>query len=267
MEKILNEEEMYWQQRGNEKWVLEGDTNSKFFHLKANGRKRKKSIVAMMDGEELTTDPARIQAIIYSYYKGLFGKPHERTVKLTEDAWSSLGRITEEDNSYITRPFTEEEIKQAVFGMRDDMAPGPDGFSITFYKHFWELIKGGLMRMVNDFYLENLDLARLNYGVITPIPKIKGANNVKQFRPICLLDVSFKIFTKLLVGRLCGLEDKIISKLQTAFIKGRFILDGVVMLHETMHELSRRKDKGVIFKVDFLKEYDSINWRFVEEVM
>ena len=84
---------------------------------------------------------------------------------MTEDAWSSLGRITEEDNSYITRHFTEEEIKQVIFGIRDDMAPGPDGFSITFYKHFWELIKGGLMRMVNDFYLENLDLAFNNWLV------------------------------------------------------------------------------------------------------
>ena len=60
------------------------------------------------------------------------------------------------------------------------------------------------MGMVNDFYLGNLDIKRLYYGVITLVPKVKYANDVKQFRPICLLNVSFKIFTKLMMDRLTG---------------------------------------------------------------
>ena len=95
--------------------------------------------------------------------------------------------------------------------------------------------------------------------VITLIPKIKEANNVKQFRPICLLNVSFKIFTRLLMNRLTLLADKIISKNQSAFIKGRYILDSAVTLHEVMHEMQSKKLKGVIFKIDFEKTYDSIN--------
>ena len=56
--------------------------------------------------------------------------------------------------------------------------------------------------MANDFYLGNLDISMPNYGVITLIPKLKEANNVRQFRSICLLNVSFKIFSKLLMDRL-----------------------------------------------------------------
>jgi len=63
--------------------------------------------------------------------------------------------------------------------MKEDSAPGPDGFAVSFYKEFWETIKDELLSMVNDFYLGKLDIARLNYGVITLIPKIKEANNVK----------------------------------------------------------------------------------------
>jgi hypothetical protein len=102
----------------------------------------------------------------------------------------------------LTRPFTAEEVKKTVFSMKEDSAPGADGFGVVFYKEGWEIIKGELMRMVNDFYLGNLDMNRLNYGVITLLPKIKGATNVKQYRPICLPNVSFKIFTKLLVDGL-----------------------------------------------------------------
>ena len=104
-------------------------------------------------------------------------------------------------------------------------------------------------------------------GVITLIPKVENANNVKLFRPICLLNVSFKIFTKLLMARLTTVADKIISPCQTAFIKGRYIMDGAVMLHEIVHELQTKKMRGLIFKIDFEKAYDSISWDFVEEVL
>jgi hypothetical protein len=90
----------------------------------------------------------------------------------------------------------------------------------------------------------NLDIARLNYGVITLIPKVKDANNVRQYRPICPLNVSFKIFTKLLTDRLTNYANNLISQSQTAFIRGRYTVDGAVILHETMHELKNRKMKG-----------------------
>lgn len=114
------------------------------------------------------------------------------------------------------------------------------------------------MQMVNDFYLGELDVQRLNYGVITLIPKIKGANNVKQYRPICLLNVSFMIFTKLIMDRLTSYAGGLINQCQTAFIKGRYIGDGAVMLHEIMHEMNKKKMIGVVLKIDFEKVYDSI---------
>lgn len=73
--------------------------------------------------------------------------------------------------------------------------------------------------------------------------------NVKQFCPICLLNVHFKIFSKILMDRLTRLADKLVDKCQIAFIKGRYIFDGVV----TLHELKRKKSQGVIFKIDFQK--------------
>jgi hypothetical protein len=79
--------------------------------------------------------------------------------------------------------------------------------------------------------------------------------------------VSFKIFTKLIEERLTGVAKKIISPNQTALIRGRYIIDGAVMLHEIVHEWSRKKMDGVVLKIDFEKAYDSINWDFIEEVM
>lgn len=154
-----------------------------------------------------------------------------------------------------------------IFSMKGNTAPGPDGFGVVFYKNCWGLIKDEIMEMINDFYMGNLDIDRLNYGIITLIPKVQEAKSVKQYRPICLLNVSFKIFTKLLAERLAGMAQKLIDPCQSAFIRGRYIMDGAVMLHEIIHELRIKKKKGVILKIDFEKAYDSVHWDFVDNVM
>lgn len=121
--------------------------------------------------------------------------------------------------------------------------------------------------MVNDFNSNQLDMARINYGVITMIPKVLEANDIKQYRPICMSNVIFKIFTKMMVNRMTVLADSIISRSQSAFIKGRYIIDSAVILHEVMHELRQQHQQGVIMKIDFEKAYDRVNWGFLEEVM
>jgi hypothetical protein len=73
------------------------------------------------------------------------------------------------------------------------------------------------------------------------IPKLKEANNNKQFGLICLLGVDYKWITKVLTKRLTTVADSVVSLTQTTFITGRNILEGVVILHETMHELKRKK--------------------------
>jgi hypothetical protein len=87
----------------------------------------------------------------------------------------------------------------------------------------------------------NCPLFSLNFGIITLLPKQKDATHIKQFRPIYLLNVSFKIFTKVVVNRMTGIATKLINPSQTTFIPGRNIMEGVVMLHETIHEIHGKK--------------------------
>jgi hypothetical protein len=82
-----------------------------------------------------------------------------------------------------------------------------------------------------------------------------------------MLNVSFKIFTKVLANRISSLACRIIRPSQTAFLPGRYILEGVVILHETLHELQRKKQKGLILKLDFEKAYDKVNWTFLQQVL
>jgi hypothetical protein len=141
----------------------------------------------------------------------------------------------------LTAPFSEAEVKEAIFQMEYNKAPGSDGFSVKFYQKFWDTIKGDLMTMFQELHSGDLPLFSLNFGVISLIPKVQELNRIQQYRPICLLNVSYKIFTKVATNRINQVTDHIISSSQTAFMRGRNILEGVVILHEAIHELYQKK--------------------------
>ena len=125
---------------GGEKWVCEGDANTQFFHLVANGRRRKKTIT-MLESEGVTiTDQNEIREAIYTYYRKLFGVQPETKVTLGDGAWTEHGKLDSHDNASLLKPITEEELKETIFGMKEDTVPGPDGFTVTFYKRFWHII-------------------------------------------------------------------------------------------------------------------------------
>ena len=87
---------------------------------------------------------------------------------------------------------------------------------------------------------KKIDIIRLNYGIITLVPKTKNANGIQNFRPICLLNVYFKIITKVLMIRLNLVAADVISPVHTAFIKGRYIMEGVLVLHDALNDIKRK---------------------------
>jgi hypothetical protein len=101
-----------------------------------------------------------------------------------------------------------------------NLAPGPDGSLVGFYRVLLDDLKFLVLEMFNGLHRGDLNLRRLNFGMISIIPKLKDANNIRQFRPICVLNVDYKWFTKALTLRLTPLADKLISRNQTTFIPG-----------------------------------------------
>jgi hypothetical protein len=145
--------------------------------------------------------------------------------------------------------------------MEKNKAPGPDGIPAELYQTFWDLIKEDFMGMVKCFYSGELPLFWLNFGTIILLPKKENAIQIQHYRPICLLNVSFNFFTKVATNRISIIAEKVIRPTQTA------ILEGVVILHETIHELHRKKLDGVLLKLDFKKAYDKVKWSFLQQTL
>lgn len=96
-------------------------------------------------------------------------------------------------------PFLEEET--VSFSLGTDKAPGPDGFSALLFQRYWHLVCRDLLDLFHSFYNNNIDMLRLNLAYITLISK-KGAYEPNDFKPISLLNIPYKIITKVLSNRL-----------------------------------------------------------------
>jgi hypothetical protein len=212
LEEIYQFEEIQWQRRGGVKWVLKGDSNNSYFHGVANGTKKKCTIFSLEDEDREIRDPAEIRNHVESYYKDLFGAEPEGGVTLGEEFWLEKGRLSDEEAQELIKPFTIKELEGALKDMDVNASPGPDGRPVGFYREFWQEIKLIVLEMLQDLYRGELNLSRLNFGMISLIPKIKEGNTIKQYRPICLLNIDYKWFSKVFTMRLTPFADKLISK-------------------------------------------------------
>jgi hypothetical protein len=150
-------------------------------------------------------------------------------------------------------------MRDVIFQMEKNKVVGTYGFPIGFFQSCWDIIKCDMMRMFSDFHQHKITLSRINYCIITLIPKSDDAFVIQKFRHICLLQVLFKIVTKALTVRTKPVIHKLIVGYQNAFIKGRFIDNGVMLLQEILEETKYMKQYGVVLKNDFEKASRKVN--------
>ncbi|CAA0841624.1 Unknown protein, partial [Striga hermonthica] len=132
-------EELFWQQKSRQRWLREGDANTRFFHTFTLQRRRHNAITRLLcsQGRVLTSQRA-IEQHIADFYTKLFTSEGS----MGGDSIIHLipQTITADMNAALLKPVTEEEVKAALFNLPTDKAPGEEGMNSTFYQHFWELI-------------------------------------------------------------------------------------------------------------------------------
>jgi len=140
------------------------------------------------DGSRVVRD-SNLKKYITAYYKNLFGSSEQSTVTLDESQREDIPQVFPVENEILTQQFHESEVRTAIFQMEHNKAPGPDVFLAEF---FWGVIKEDLMALFPEFHQGSLPLHSLNLGTIILLPKKIEATQIQQYRPICLLNVSFK---------------------------------------------------------------------------
>jgi hypothetical protein len=146
-------------------------------------------------------------------------------------------------------------------------APGPDGFTTDFFHHCWDLVREEVWEVVEESRASGQVLPALNATFLTLIPKEERVTNPKQFRPIALCNVIYKIITKVVANRLKPILTHIISKEQAGYVEGRQIMDNVILAHEVIHSLKSTKTPGMLIKLDLSKDFDKASWQYLRAIL
>lgn len=175
--------------------------------------------------------------------------------------------FNEELNDQIYQPVTEEELLATMKSFKRDKFPGLYGWTVEFLIHFFYLIKSDLLRMVEGTRMASSINDKISSTHIALIPKKGNAESFMDFRPISLCNISFKIISKITAERIKETLSKFLTKDQHGFLRGRNILDAVLITQEGLFAIHSKKSEDVIFKIDLHKAYDCLDYGFTRSLL
>ena len=155
-----------------------------------------------------------------------------------------------------------------IFAMGRNRSPGPDGFPADFYVACWDIIGTDLVQAIKEIFQGQTFPRSWKATFIALIPKVTNPTSFREFRPISLCNVYYKVVSKIVTERLRVFLDRLISPEQCGFVQGRHIHDNIMLVHELAQSLDQDiRGSNVIIKLDMEKAFDRIEWRSIAEVL
>lgn len=239
----LKTKETILRQKSKVKWIKEGDSNSSFFHASLVSRRRRNLLAAIQVDNLWVEEVNQIKGEVERHFSKIYMED-VRERPLLEGV--QFQKLDGEVMRNLVALFSPEEVEEVVNSFEGNKSPGPDGFNFNFFQSFWDLLKREVEVMVNEFFVHGkLPLGFSSYFVAL-IPKINNPQCLSKFRSISFLGSLYKIISKMLACRLKRVLDPIMSCNQSAFLKSRNILDGVVVINEVVDYARKSKKKEIV---------------------
>lgn len=163
-----------WREKARDQNVINGDHNTSYFHRVAKFRAAAKPITRLYDGDIVITEPIDIEVHVFNYFTSIFSVDNNCVQNDMLDRCVPC-LVSDEDSHNLLRLPLRNEIKDAVFDLNEDGAPGPDDFGGHFYHTYWDIIEADVIQSVQEFFITAALRPNINYNMLVLLPKVKGS--------------------------------------------------------------------------------------------
>ncbi|KAL3692706.1 hypothetical protein R1sor_006357 [Riccia sorocarpa] len=239
------EEAKTWRKHCRSKWLREGDAPSRYFFAMWKAKVRREAILSLQKADgSIIDEPAQIVDEVGAFYTNLFEEEveEETAPQMREQVLSNLPkRVPDELNRIMSRTPEVDEVEQRVKDLAAEKSPGLDGITAEVLRAKWPMIR----------------------GVIKLLPKNEERWLLTNWRPITLLEITYKLIAKILAERLKPFMASLVSMNQTGFIPGRSIFDNVLSLRFGQDWATASQQEALFLKLDFVKAYDRVRHSYL----
>jgi hypothetical protein len=250
-------------------WATEGDKNTKYFLNLEKYKQETNSVKELFNKNgEVVNDTDSILDIEYDFYKDLYSSVQIENDKIDEFLEHVNKKIDEDDKNMCDSDITSDEIIEALTAMSKNKSPGSDGLTTEFYCTFYDSLRNILPKIFNAAYDEGVLSRSMKSGVISLIYKKKGDRRcIRNYRPISLLQVDYKILARIMANRFKKVLPKIVSENQTCCIVGRDISNSIANVRDLITLVENDNLEGYIIKADQEKAFDRLSHEYMFNVL
>ena len=258
--------------RSRTQWLSQGEKPTKYFCSLEHHNYTEKTVkkVIKKDRTEVS-DQKHILNELKSYYSNLFKSQDLQLENFYLNELLYAYHVNKLDNlqsESIDGPLTYTEIHMALKQMKNNKTPGIDGFPAEFFKVFWKQLGMLILKALNNSFEKGTLSTSLRQCLIVCLPK-KGKQRqfIKNWRPLSMLSVLYKIAAAAIANRIKPYLTKLISETQTGFVSGRYIGESTRLVYDIMDFTERHDISGQLMLIDFEKAFDSISWNFIYKTL
>ena len=244
--------------RTKARWTELAEKNSKYFYGLEKSKGKAKCMSALEIDGKIEKDPDVILKQQELFYKKLYTADESVFFRATNN---TTQKLNDTHKILLDSDLNVDELVNANKELPRHKSPGPDGLTADWYKIFIHHIKEILLDALLQAKKEGVLHTSARFGIISLIPKgQKLRTQLKNWRPISLLNVDFKIFSKTLANRMKMVISDVIHSDQVEFVAGRSVSENLRTIFDVMELTWRRKIPALLIAVDFEKAFDRVSY-------
>ena len=249
-------------------WLEDGEKPTKYFFSLESTRAEKNLIrvIYNSEGTEVVTQPD-IEAAHCDFYRKLYScDPVD--LKIQQDLLSKVQiSLSDQDSGLYENVLSADEISHAVRGLSKGKTPGSEGLPVEFYVKFWDQLCPILLQIYQFSFDQGFLSTSMQGSVTRLIFKKDDPENLKNWRPISLLNVDYKILSKALTNRLSKVLTSIVGEDQTCSVPNRTIFDNLTLFRDTLNYIDLTNETGILVSLDQEKAFDRVDRSFLSNVL